>query len=210
MTLLAVSQSELIRQLRTYRLKVGLSQADIGWKLGFSVPTISRWERGACTPDLRAIGAIVDFLRRADAHTEKALIRAVLTARDSRNLWEGENIRYLAGSPGEYAETPQMRAIVGYSIRRFMTGLYNDYIEDRAVVASLKAGEIASVDFYGGAAMSMTSIPDGFVQKKTFTFQSEIRGLIRSDTRSLLIPVAQAPMLTGVVSHSWDELSRPQ
>ncbi|WEZ84267.1 helix-turn-helix transcriptional regulator [Rhizobium sp. 32-5/1] len=88
MTLLAVPQSQLIRQLQTYRLKVGLSQADIAWKLGFSVPTVSRWERGVATPDLRAIGAIVDFLRRADAHTEKALIRAVMSARDSRNLWE--------------------------------------------------------------------------------------------------------------------------
>jgi transcriptional regulator with XRE-family HTH domain len=209
MTLLAVPQSELVRQLHTYRVKVGLSQADIAWKLGFAVPTVSRWERGVATPDLRAIGAIVDFLRRADAHTEKALIRAVMTAKDSRNMWQGEDIRYLAGSPREYAETPQMRSLVGESIRHHMTGLYNDYIEDRAVVASLKAGEIASVDFYGGAAMSMTRIPEGFVQRKTFTFQSEIRGIIRSDTRSLLIPVAEAPMMLGVVSHTWDELSRP-
>jgi len=209
MTLLAIPQSELVRQLRAYRLKVGISQADIGWKLGFSVPTVSRWERGVATPDLRAIGAIVDFLRRADAHTEKALIRAVMTAKDSRNMWQGEDIRYLAGSPREYAETPQMRSMVGESIRHHMTGLYNDYIEDRAVVASLKAGELASVDFYGGAAMAMTRIPEGFVQRKTFTFQSEIRGIIRSDTRSLLIPVAEAPMLLGVVSHTWDDLSRP-
>lgn len=209
MTLLAVPQSQLIRQLQTYRLKVGLSQADIAWKLGFSVPTVSRWERGVATPDLRAIGAIVDFLRRADAHTEKALIRAVMSARDSRNLWEGEDIRYLAGSHGEYIETPQMRAVVGHSIRGFMTGIYNDYIENPAMVSSMKAGEIASVDFYSGAALSMTSIPEGFVQKKTMTFQSEIRGAIRCDTRSLLLPVAQAPMMVGAVVYNWDALSRP-
>ncbi len=209
MALLALPQSELIRQLQAYRLKVGLSQSDIAWKLGFSVPTVSRWERGICTPDLRAIGAIVDFLRRADAHTEKALIRAVMTAKDSRNMWQGEDIRYLVGSPREYADTPLMRDMVGQSIRHHMVGLYNDYIEDRAVVASLRAGEIASVDFYGGAAMAMTKIAAGFVQKKTFTFQSEIRGVIRSDTRSWLIPAAQAPMRLGVVSHTWDELMKP-
>ncbi len=210
MIFLGAAPSELVRQLRIYRLKVGLSQADIAYKLGFSVPAVSRWERGVCTPDLRAVGAIVDFLRRADAHTEQALIRAVLGARDSRNLWEGEDVRYLAGSVGEYSETPQMRAVVGRSIRRFMTGIYQEYVENPAMVASMKAGEIASVDFYSGAALSMTSIPDGFVQKKTMTFQSEIRGLIRCDTRSLLIPIAQAPMTLGAVVHDWDALSRPQ
>ncbi|MDQ0319298.1 transcriptional regulator with XRE-family HTH domain [Pararhizobium capsulatum DSM 1112] len=67
--------SELVRQLQDYRQKAGLSQGDIAWKLGFALPTVSRWERGICTPDLRAVGAIVDFLRRADSHDEKALIR---------------------------------------------------------------------------------------------------------------------------------------
>ena len=203
------SPGELVRQLRAYRMKAGLSQGDIAWKLGFSLPAVSRWERGICTPDLRAIGAIVDFLRRADAHTEKCLLRAISVSAESRNLWEGEDIRYLAGSKREFAETPQMRALVGTSIRRYMTGLYRDFIEDRAMVSSLKAGEIASIDFYGGAALSTTSIPDGHVQLKRMSFQSEIRGLIRADTHSTLIPSHEAPMLQGSVLHSWDALSRP-
>ncbi|MCW0000536.1 helix-turn-helix domain-containing protein [Pararhizobium sp. YC-54] len=203
------TQSELIRQLRGYRLKAGLTQGDIAWKLGFSLPTVSRWERGICAPDLRATGAIVDFLRRADAHTEKILLRSIQSARDSRNLWEGEDIRYLAGSRQEFAETPLMRAMVGKSIRRYMTGLYHDFIEDQAIVSSLKSGELASIDFYSGAAMSVTSIPDGFVQLKRMSFQSELKGVIRGDTHSILIPQAQAPMTEGTVVHTWDTLSRP-
>lgn len=202
-------QGELIQQLQAYRLKAGLTQADIAWKLGFSLPTVSRWERGACTPDLRAIGAIVDFLRRADAHTETALLRSILSAKDSRNLWEGEDIRYLAGSRQEFIDTPLMRTMVGKSIRRYMTGLYHDFIEDQAIVASLKSGELASIDFYSGAAMSVTSIPDGFVQFKRMSFQSEVRGVIRGDTHSILIPAAEAPMTEGTIVHTWDTLSRP-
>ncbi|CAN7226799.1 helix-turn-helix transcriptional regulator [Rhizobium sp. LjRoot98] len=202
-------QGELIQQLQAYRLKAGLTQADIAWKLGFSLPTVSRWERGACTPDLRAIGAIVDFLRRADAHTERALLRSILSAKDSRNLWEGEDIRYLAGSRQEFIDTPLMRTMVGKSIRRYMTGLYHDFIEDQAIVASLKSGELASIDFYSGAAMSVTSIPDGFVQFKRMSFQSEVRGVIRGDTHSILIPAAEAPMTEGTIVHTWDTLSRP-
>jgi len=202
-------QGELVRQLRDYRLKAGLSQSDIAWKLGFSLPTVSRWERGISTPDLRATGAIVDFLRRADVYAGNVLLRSILTARDSRNLWEGEDIRYLAGSRQEFAETPQMRAMVGKSIRQYMTGLYHDFIEDRAIVSSLKAGELASIDFYGGASMSVTTIPDGFVQFKRISFQSELKGVIRGDTHSILIPEAEAPMDEGAVVHNWDTLSRP-
>lgn len=201
--------SELIRQMRDYRLKAGLTQGDIAWKLGFSLPAVSRWERGICTPDLRAVGAIVDFLRRADAHAEKALLRSILSAKDSRNLWEGEDIRYLAGSRQEFVDTPLMRAMVGKSIRRYMTGLYHDFIEDRAIVSSLKAGELASIDFYGGASMSVTTIPDGFVQFKRMSFQSELKGIVRGDTHSILIPKAEAPMAEGAVIHNWDTLSRP-
>lgn len=202
-------RGDLIRQLQTYRLKAGLTQGDIAWKLGFSLPTVSRWERGICTPDLRAIGAIVDFLRRADAHTEKVLLQSILSAKDSRNLWEGEDIRYLAGSRQEFIDTPLMRAMVGKGIRRYMTGLYHDFIEDRAVVASLKSGELASIDFYGGAAMSVTTIPGGFVQFKRMSFQSEVKGVIRGDTHSILIPAAEAPMSEGTIIHTWDTLSRP-
>ncbi len=202
-------QGELIRQLQAYRLKVGLTQADIAWKLGFSLPTVSRWERGICTPDLRATGAIVDFLRRADAHTEKVLLQSILSAKDSRNLWEGEDIRYLAGSRQEFIDTPLMRTMVGKGIRRYMTGLYHDFIEDQTIVASLKSGELASIDFYGGAAMSVTSIPDGVVQVKRMSFQSEVVGVIRGDTHSILIPAAEAPMSQGTIVRTWDTLLRP-
>lgn len=199
---------DLIDQLRAYRLKVGLTQDDIAWKLGFSPTTVSRWERGIAAPDLRAIGAIVDFLRRADAQTERRLLKAILTAGDSRNLWEGRDIRYLGGSQQEYRESPQMRAVVGASIRGYLTGAYRDCLEDRALVSSLYARDIASIEIYGGTALSVTSIPEGYVQMKRLSFQSEMRGIIRGDTHSILIPAAEAPTASAVTVHSWDTLSR--
>lgn len=102
-----------------------------------------------------------------------------------------------------------MRAVVGTSIRHHLTGLYQDFIEDAAMIASLRARELASVDIYGGAALSTTSIPDGVVQLKRMTFQSQLKGIIRAETHSILIPAAQAPMIHGAQLHSWDTLSRP-
>ena len=200
--------SDLIDQLYAYRIKVGLTQDDIAWKLGFASSTVSRWERGVARPDLRAIGAIVDFLRRADAQTGRMLLRAVAHARDSRNLWEGRDVRYLAGSPQEFRDTPQMAAVIGTSIRGYLTGHYRACVEDPALVKAFEAGEIASIRIFGGTALNMTTIPDGFVQLKTLTFQSEMRGIIRGDTHSVLIPEAEAPVASGVVVHTWDELSR--
>jgi transcriptional regulator with XRE-family HTH domain len=199
---------DLVDQLRSYRLKVGLTQDDIAWKLGFSPTTVSRWERGIAVPDLRATGAIVDFLRRADAQTERRLLASILASRESRNLWDGRDIRYLGGSQQEYRESPEMRAVIGTSIRRYITGHYRDCLEDRALVAGLYAREIASIEIYGGPALSVTSIPEGHVQMKRLSFQSEMRGIIRGDTHSILIPEAQAPVASAVIVHSWDKLLR--
>ena len=199
---------DLVDQLQAYRRKTGLTQDDIAWKLGFSATTVSRWERGIAVPDLRATGAIVDFLRRADAQTERRLLASILASRESRNLWEGRDIRYLGGSQQEYRESPQMRAVVGTSIRRYLTGHYRACVEDRALVASLHAREIAGIDIYGGPALSVTSIPEGTVQLKRLSFQSEMRGIIRGDTHSTLIPKAQAPTASAVIVHSWDTLLR--
>jgi len=199
---------DLVDQLQAYRRKTGLTQEDIAWKLGFSATTVSRWERGIAVPDLRATGAIVDFLRRADAQTERRLLASILASRESRNLWEGRDIRYLGGSQQEYRESPQMRAVVGTSIRRYLTGHYRACVEDRALVASLYAREIAGIEIYGGPALSVTSIPEGYVQLKRLSFQSEMRGIIRGDTHSTLIPKAQAPTASAVIVHSWDTLSR--
>jgi hypothetical protein len=41
------------------------------------------------------------------------------------------------------------------------------------------------------------------------SFQSELKGVIRGDTHSILIPQAEAPMTEGAVVHNWDTLSRP-
>jgi transcriptional regulator with XRE-family HTH domain len=200
--------SDLVEQLRAYRQKVGLTQEDIGWKLGFSPTTVSRWERGLAVPDLRATGAIVDFLRRADAQTERRLLASILSSHESRNLWEGRDVIYLGGSQQEYRESPEMRAVVGTSIRRYLTGHYRSCLEDPALAAGLRAREIAGIDIYGGAALSVTSIPAGYVQLKRLSFQSEMRGIIRGDTHSTLIPEASAPVASAVVVHSWDVLAR--
>lgn len=199
---------DLVDQLRAYRQKVGLTQDDIAWKLGFAATTVSRWERGVAVPDLRATGAIVDFLRRADAQTERRLLASILASRESRNLWEGRDIRYLGGSQQEYRESPEMRAVIGMSIRGYLTGHYRACLEDQALVASLYAREVASIEIYGGPALSVTSIPTGHVQMKRLSFQSEMRGVIRGDTHSILIPEAQAPVASAVIVHSWDTLSR--
>lgn len=202
--------SDLVRELKDYRVKTGLTQADIAWKLGFSVQAISRWERFACTPDIRAIGRIVDFLRRADQQMENVLIRAVTTSAESRNLWEGEDVRYLAGSRREMAETPRMQEMIGRSLRPLLMGPYREVIENPDIVRSLKAREIASIEFFGGIALTSSgNIPDDCIQIKRITFQTGPEGRIRGDTRSVLFPRSEATLSHGAIIRTWDSLLQP-
>lgn len=196
----------LVDQLKAYRLKMGLTQDDIAWKLGFSLQTVSRWERGISVPDLRAVGAMVDFLRRADEQTARLLFSSVRNSSESCNIWEGLDARYVTGSRREYADTPQMAGLIGVKLRPYLVGAYDQFMSDPALVAALKAGDLAAVDVYGGSALSMTTIPEGFVQKKRMTFQSELRDVIRCRTDSFLIPEDEAPMKSGLVLTTWDDL----
>lgn len=208
-TSLSSAVTDLIAHLRAYRLKMGLSQSDIAWKLGVSLPTVSRWERGVARPDLRAIGAIIDFMRRADSHDAATLVRNVAQSRESRNLWEGEDIRYLVGSRREYLETPQLRPLVGESIRRYLAGPYAMLVEDRGLWAALRRHEIASAEFFGGTAMTNTFLPAGMVQRKRIVMHAGCTGEVRCESHSILMPKSQATVQEGVVLHTWDDLGRP-
>ncbi|SIR06496.1 Helix-turn-helix [Rhizobium sp. RU20A] len=208
-TSLSSAVTDLVAHLRSYRLKMGLSQSDIAWKLGVSLPTISRWERGVARPDLRAIGAIIDFMRRADSHDAATLVRNVARSRESRNLWEGEDIRYLVGSRRELLETPQLRSLVGEPIRRYLAGSYAMMVEDRAVWSALRRHEIASAEFFGGTAMTNTFLPAGMVQLKRITLHAGYIGEVRCESHSTLMPKSLATKQEGVVLYSWDELGRP-
>lgn len=61
---LVTKQPEIGQLIREIRLSSGLTQQKFGDVLGFSYPTISRWENGLSTPSDLAIHKIELHLRR--------------------------------------------------------------------------------------------------------------------------------------------------
>ncbi|MCP2731221.1 helix-turn-helix domain-containing protein [Limnofasciculus baicalensis] len=61
---LVTQQPEIGQLIREIRLTTGLTQQKFGDVLGFSYPTISRWENGLTTPSDLAIHKIELHLRR--------------------------------------------------------------------------------------------------------------------------------------------------
>src|SRR5712671_3266165 len=57
---MANSFPQLIKQLRD---RLGLSQEKLAARLGVSLPTINRWEKGKTKPDTLAVKTVVQFVR---------------------------------------------------------------------------------------------------------------------------------------------------
>ena len=65
------------REIRAYRFKQGIKQAELGDLLGVDPTTISRWERGLIVPNLKRQRKIRDLMR--SEHDDKNL-RALLAS----------------------------------------------------------------------------------------------------------------------------------
>lgn len=55
-----------IRQLKRYRAENGLSQSELGTRLGVHYMTITRWELGICKPRLPQMHRIQKFFEEND------------------------------------------------------------------------------------------------------------------------------------------------
>ena len=51
----------LVKELRT---RLGLSQEKLAARLGVSLPTINRWEKGKAKPDILALRAVEQFVQK--------------------------------------------------------------------------------------------------------------------------------------------------
>ncbi len=74
---LVTQQPEIGQLIREIRLSNGLTQQKFGDVLGFSYPTISRWENGLTTPSDLAIHKIELHLRRMGERGQYLLKRNI-------------------------------------------------------------------------------------------------------------------------------------
>jgi putative transcriptional regulator len=74
---LVTQQPEIGQLIREIRLTTGLTQQKFGDVLGFSYPTISRWENGLTTPSDLAIHKIELHLRRMGERGQSLLKRNI-------------------------------------------------------------------------------------------------------------------------------------
>ncbi len=63
-TPLVTDQPEIGKLIRELRIEIGLTQEEFGAALGFTYPTISRWENGWAKPSPLAIHKIERQLRQ--------------------------------------------------------------------------------------------------------------------------------------------------
>ena len=74
-TPLVTNQPEIGQLIRELRLETGLTQEKFGVALGFTYPTISRWENGLAQPSPLAIKRIEQLLRQIGERRKDLLER---------------------------------------------------------------------------------------------------------------------------------------
>ena len=82
-------ENNLAENIRTYRRSLGLTQEQLAERLGITLGTVSKWERGSSEPDLSyvmdlaelfhvSVDALIGFsMRGTDADTEADRLEAL-------------------------------------------------------------------------------------------------------------------------------------
>ena len=56
-------ENKLAENIRDYRKRMGLTQEQLAERLGITLGTVSKWERGSSEPDLSYIMDLADLFR---------------------------------------------------------------------------------------------------------------------------------------------------
>lgn len=104
--------------IRKFRRMMGLSQLELGEKLGVSAVSVSKWERGQTQPDIQTLLAMADLFNttvdklcdRPERKMEEQPEKLRVMTRAFRQMTDDEQEKYLAVGRALFAhafETPQ-------------------------------------------------------------------------------------------------------
>ena len=128
-----------------YRLRYGLSQAQLADTMGVSQRTISRWERGDDQPGLIQQKRLRDLGWEPPGSLLRNLAASVAHCPVPRALSRTQRLRLLALSPPALEKRPSMAAWIGCDLVKTASGVLQDMLEDAELQRAIRHGEIAGV-----------------------------------------------------------------
>lgn len=185
-------QSEWSNLIRQYRLRFGLTQQDLGYMLGVSQKTISRWESGENKPSLRQQSQFVDSLRAPSSTIFNALSASVRNCPAQRGLISLQNLTLLAVSPPAIIRRPLIVNWIGRGLLPIANGVVAEMLDDRELRRNIAKGEIACVRAITRRILKLPEYPAVGTYQTTISF-FRIDGSLIGDVISMPAPADSKP-----------------
>ncbi len=176
------------RRIRDLRARLNLSQEKLAARLGVSLPTINRWEKGKSTPNGFALKAIEQFIRRQgdksrDLHETYAGTHPVLDMKSMEGL-----LRKAARSVRiAEAEFSSVRASLSAMLHLFMTGQVR--LSPKMIAMKKHTGKVDD----GVLQQIVRRIVEVVSPEKILLFGSAARGEMGPDSDIDLLIVKDVP-----------------
>ena len=173
--------------IRLYRLRHSLTQEEMGSLLGVSQRTVSRWESGQDKPSRERQHALRDLTAVPNNQLLARLMRSVEHCPAPRALSFFPGLRLQSVSPAAVAKRPSIRRWIGRDLRPLAAGILAEMIDDRSLMKSIAALEVACVVATTHSVLKTVEHEEIGKYKTTITY-FEHEGVIYSDAISEKAP----------------------
>jgi transcriptional regulator with XRE-family HTH domain len=133
------------RFVRRYRLRHGLSQAQLAAALGVAQRTISRWERGEDSPSVAQQKRLRDLGWEPANSLLGSLAASILHCPVPRALTRGPALPLETLSAPALAKRPSMANFVGCDLRPLACGVLEEILDDRPLQRAIANREVQSL-----------------------------------------------------------------
>lgn len=143
--------------VKRYRVRHGLSQAEMADVMQVSQRTISRWERGDDSPGIQFKKRLRDLALDPPELFLRALGTAVTNCPVPRALSRSQSLRLLAVSPPALEKRPSIEHWIGRDLAPIATGILLEMLDNRDLQNAIAAREVIGVKT---VAKSVLSTPE--------------------------------------------------
>lgn len=143
--------------VKRYRVRHGLSQAEMAELMKVSQRTISRWERGEDSPGIQFKKRLRDLTIDPPEQFLRALTAAVINCPAPRALSRSQSLTLMAVSGPAIEKRPSIKNWIGRDLAPIATGLLEQILDDHDLQTAIISRDVLGIKT---VATSVLSTPE--------------------------------------------------
>lgn len=156
--------------VKYYRLRHGLSQAEMAKIMDVSQRTISRWERGEDSPAIQYKKKLRDLSHEPPEVFLRSLVAAVKNCPVPRALTRTQNLQLIAASRPAVLKRPSIVNWYGKNLIDIASGVLQEMLDDRDLQKAISSREVTGVTTVCRSVLDTPESPNIATYRTTISY----------------------------------------